>query len=162
MATELKPSLGSEDAAEDSPQKQKEVKDATAWFFLFHYGFFHFVYFFFLISITKLSLFDWGLFKYYLAVFFVFQVINFIQRKMQSGNKPVDIGRMFFTPYLRVIPMHLCILLPAFLHVPSLTIFLVLKVIADVFMYALTNSNYKKDPLTDITAMNIKSTIMPD
>jgi hypothetical protein len=162
LSTELTPSLGSEDLPANSPEKEKSVKDATAWFFLFHFGFFHFVYFFFLITMTKLSLFNWSFFKYYLLVFVLFQVVNFIQHKIQNRNRAVDIGRMFFTPYLRVIPMHLCILIPAFLHITSLTVFLVLKVVADVFMYVLTNSYYKKDPLTEITTMNIKSIISPD
>ena len=106
--------------------------------------------------------FDWVLFKYYLLVFLVFQVVNFIQHKIQNKGKAMDIGKMFFTPYLRVIPMHLCILIPAFLHITSLTVFLVLKVIADVFMYVVTNGPYRKNPLAEITALNIKSTVFPE
>lgn len=158
LSTQLQPSL----AADDKPNDEKGIINATAWVFLFHFGFFHVVYLFFLVSMTKLNLFDWTFFKYYLLVFLVFQVINFIQHKIQNRDKVMDISRMFFTPYLRVIPMHLCILIPAFLHLTSLTVFLVLKVLADIIMYVLTNSYYQKNPTAEVTAINIKSMITPD
>ena len=158
LSTQLQPSLGSDNAAD----KQKDVKNATAWVFLFHFGFFHFVYFIFLLTMTTLKLFDWVFFKYYILVFVVFQVVSFIQHKIQNKNKPADLGRMFFTPYLRIIPMHLCILIPAFVHITNLTVFLVLKVIADVLMYILTSSHYQKNSVAEVTTLNIKSIISPD
>ncbi len=158
LSTQLQPSL----AADDKPNDEKGIIDATAWVFLFHFGFFHFVYFIFLITMTKLSLFDWTFFKYCILVFLAYQLINFIQRKIQNHNKPADIGRMFFTPYVRIIPMHLCILVPAFLHLTSLTVFLVLKVIADVLMYVLTSNNYQKTPMAEVTTINIQSINSPD
>ncbi len=158
LSTQLQPSLGSE----NSTDKQKDIRNATAWVFLFHFGFFHFVYFIFLLTMTTLKLFDWVFFKYYILVFVVFQVVSFIQHKIQNKNKPADIGKMFFTPYLRIIPMHLCILIPAFVHITNLTVFLVLKVIADVLMYVLTSSNYQKNPMAEVTTLNIESIISPD
>jgi hypothetical protein len=141
---------------------KKTPLDATAFFFLGHYGFFHLVYFFFLIGMTKLSLIDWTFFKYYLAVFFVSQAVSFIQHKFQRQAIEEDFGKVLVRPYLRVIPMHLCILIPAFMSITSLTVFLVLKVVADVFMYVLTSSHYKRDPLAELTAVNIKSTATPE
>ena len=156
LSTEITPPLA-------SSNDEKGTIDATAWVFLCHFGFFHLVYCIFLFTMPKTGPFDWGLFKYYLLVFFVFQVINFIQHKIQNKGKAADLGKMFFTPYLRVIPMHLCILIPAFLHLTSLTVFLVIKVIADVIMYLVTTSYYQKGiPLAEITVANIKSTILPD
>lgn len=140
---------------------KKTSADLTAFFFLGHYGFFHLVYFFFLIGMTKLSLFDWSFFKYYLAVFFVAQAANFIQHKIRK-QAITDFGRMLLTPYLRIVPMHLCIVIPAFFSITGLTVFLILKVVADVFMYVLTSSYYKRDPLTELTTLNIKSTITPE
>jgi hypothetical protein len=138
------------------------IKAATAWIFLFHYGFFHLVYFIFLFTMKSTGPFDWVLFKYYIVVFLAFQLINFIQHKIYNKRSKADIGKMFSTPYLRIIPMHLCILIPAFLHITNLTIFLVLKVITDVLMYLVTSSPYKRNPMAEITALNIKSTIFPD
>jgi hypothetical protein len=158
LSTQLQPSL----APEDLPGNEKRIISATAWTFLFHFGFFHVVYLFFLFSMTSSARFDWTFFKYYLLVFLVFQVINFTQHKIQNRNRAMDIGKMFFTPYLRVIPMHLCILIPAFLHLTSLTVFLVLKVIADVFMFVITNNYYQKSPAAEVTALNIESMISPE
>jgi hypothetical protein len=146
----------------DKPEGKVSYPAAAGLFFVFHYGFFHLVYFIFLLTITKLNLFDWKFFKYYLAIFFIAQLANFIQHKLQKQKTPADFGRLLAIPYLRIIPMHLCILIPAFLNVASLTVFLVLKVIADTAMYLVTNSNYQKNNLGDITALNIKSTTMPD
>ncbi|MFI5195847.1 MAG: hypothetical protein ACHQD8_02040, partial [Chitinophagales bacterium] len=44
----------------------------------------------------------------------------------------------FMTPYIRILPMHLTILIPAFFHVSNLGVFLILKSIADVLMYIVT------------------------
>jgi hypothetical protein len=136
--------------------------DATAWFFVFHYGFFHVVYFVFLIGMTDMTLFNWSLFDYCLLAFFVSQAANFIAYRMNKQKPPADFGRMLAIPYVRVLPMHLCILIPAFIHVVSLTVFLVLKVMADVIMYALTNTNYQKNSLAEVTAINIKPGVTPD
>jgi hypothetical protein len=49
---------------------------------------------------------------------------------------------MFFTPYLRIVPMHLTILLPKFLGwTPGLT-FLILKTIFDVVGHLVTTKYY--------------------
>jgi hypothetical protein len=145
-----------------SQYTEKGIKSSTAWFFFFHFGAFHLAYFIFLLAMDKTGPFDWSFFKYYLLVFFIFQLVSFIQNKIRNKDNVTNLGRMFFKPYLRVVPMHLCILIPAFLHITSLTVFLILKVIADVFMYVITNSSYKRNPIAEITAMNIKSTISPD
>jgi hypothetical protein len=54
----------------------------------------------------------------------------------------VNQGFAFFLPYLRIIPMHIMIVGAAFLNLSDVTIFLVLKTLADVGMYLLTNSLY--------------------
>lgn len=159
---EIKASERNVAESEGKPGGKITSSDATAWFFVFHYGFFHLVYFVFLLTLTKMNLFDWQFFKYCLAIFFIGQLANFIQHKLKKQKAPVDFGRLLAIPYLRIIPMHLCILVPAFLNVASLTVFLVLKVVADAVMYVATNSNYQKNNLGDITALNIKSTITPD
>ena len=141
------------------PNGKRSLKDATAFFFLAHYGFFHLVYCIFLSTMTKLSLFDWQFFKYYLGIFFLSLAVNFISHKIQKRTLGDDLGKMMLLPYLRIIPMHLCILIPAFLSVTRLTVFLVMKVVADVFMYALTNTYYKRVPLAELTALNMNSNI---
>ena len=64
--------------------------------------------------------------------------MQFIQHKRFQKDHEVDISKMFFLPYLRIVPMHLMILGPAFLGWEPSTIFLVLKTVADLIMYLIT------------------------
>ena len=129
-----------------------------ATFFLFHFGFFHFIYFFFLITMQKTGPFDWGFYKEFLAVFFFFQLFHFIQHKIQDKQKPTSLKKMFIRPYARVVPMHLCLLLPAFFGFSHLTTFLILKVIMDMLMYVLTSRPDRIDDFGDkMNVANIQS-----
>ena len=138
MLTAKNVDVGSFQFKEGVKQSEKELANASAWVFLMHYGFFHFVYFIFLITMAKSGPFDWSFYIRYFLLFFVFQLLSYIQHRIRNRNRRVKIDQMFITPYLRVIPMHLCILIPAFFHVSNLTVFLILKVIADVMMYIVT------------------------
>lgn len=114
------------------------LSGAGAFFFLFHYGFFHLVYFIFITGMKRSGPIQWDFLKYFFFAFLAGQIINFVQHKMQQRKQQVNLGTMFFIPYLRIIPMHLTILLPNFFPVSSLGIFLILKSIADVIMYIIT------------------------
>ena len=111
---------------------------SSAFFFLFHYGFFHVAYLVFVATMKFTGSMDWGLFKYFFLAFLAGQIITFIQHKIQQRTMKSDLGKMFFIPYIRVEPMHLTILVPAFLHISNMGIFLILKAIADVVMYMAT------------------------
>lgn len=116
----------------------------AAFFFLIHYGIFHFVYGVFLLTgyrtgvNNKLVLLTAG-------IFLIESTWQFIRRRFTPENGPVNVGKLFFVPYLRVIPMHFMILLPSLLGVGSSVIFLVLKTVADAGMYLLT----RQKPGTD-------------
>ena len=141
-------------------EKNDKGASISAWFFLFHYGFFHLVYFIFLSTMEKTGPFEMEFFKKFLIIFVVFQVFSFIQHKIQNRKTPPDFGKMIATPYIRIIPMHLCILLPAFIGVSNLTVFLVLKVACDVIMYVATTRYYNKNEVSANAAMmNIDSGI---
>ena len=141
-------------------KSDRYIANASAFGFLLHYGFFHLVYFIFLFTLKRTGPFEWDFYKRFLLVFVVSQVISFIQHKVQNRKRPANISNMFIIPYLRVVPMHLCILLPAFLKISNLTVFLVLKVITDIIMSVVTNNYYKKnDTLATVTGMNVNSTI---
>jgi Family of unknown function (DUF6498) len=120
------------------PNSGSPMGRSSAFFFLFHYGFFHVAYLIFIAIMKRSGPFDWGLFKYFLVAFVAGQIITFVQHKIQQRTTPTDMGRMFFTPYIRIVPMHLTILVPAFLHVSNMGVFLILKAIADVLMYTAT------------------------
>ena len=65
---------------------------------------------------------------------------------IRNRTEDVNIGAMFFLPYARVVPMHLMILMPQFLHISGNAIFLVLKTLADVIMYAVYRNAIFKTP----------------
>jgi hypothetical protein len=109
-----------------------------ASFFAMHYGFFYLVYLIFIANMKRSGPFQWEFFKYFIMAFFAGQVINFVQHKIQQRHRASNIGTMFFIPYLRIVPMHLTILVPAFFQISNLGIFLILKSVADVLMYIIT------------------------
>jgi hypothetical protein len=85
-----------------------------------------------------------------IATFFLESIINFIRQKQLERTVKLNIGTMFFLPYLRIIPMHLMILLPAFLGwKPSLT-FLALKMGADILSFILYQHINNKNKIAEI------------
>lgn len=122
----------------DQPVTKKNI-GCAAFFFLFHFGFFHLVYAIFLLTgfsagaNAKIVLITGG-------IFLVESTIDLIRRRStkKEGEKE-NIGKMFFVPYLRIIPMHLMILLPGLLGYGASVTFLVLKTLADIGMYIATS-----------------------
>lgn len=108
-------------------------------FFIFHYGMFHLVYLFFLPSVINIKNIDW---HFALPAFYLLLtscLITFIQDKWRNRTEAINTGAMFFMPYARVVPMHLVILLPKFLHISAPLLFLILKTLADVISYKVYN-----------------------
>ena len=124
------------------PATAKEAKGCLPTFFLFHYGIFHLVYFIFLSIDFKFSDIDFTLLKWALLGLTTNQLIQFIQNKTSYKDTLRNIGTMFFTPYLRIVPMHLTILLPKFLGwTPAIT-FLILKTVFDIIGHLVTTRYY--------------------
>ena len=115
----------------------KNSMGCAAWFFLFHYGFFHFVYAIFLL-VGKSSGVNGKLILITAGIFVTESTIQFIRKRNTLHVDKVNVGKMFFTPYLRIVPMHLMILVPSFLGIAGSVVFLVLKTVADAGMYLLT------------------------
>ena len=115
----------------------KSNMGCAAWFFLFHFGFFHFVYAIFLL-VSNLKGANGKIILITAGIFLAESTIQLIRKKRIPETKKVNVGKMFFTPYLRIIPMHLVILLPSFFGITASIIFLVLKMVADIGMYLLT------------------------
>jgi hypothetical protein len=60
-------------------------------------------------------------------------------RRRRAGVTRVDMsGYGFFMPYLRIVPMHLALLGIKFFDWSDATVFLVLKMVADVLGHILT------------------------
>ena len=124
------------------PATPRSAKGCLPVFFLFHYGIFHFVYLIFLVIDFKLSDTNFSYLKWGIAALFVNLVIQFAQNKIKYRDIPRNIGAMFITPYLRIVPMHLTILLPKFLGwTPGLT-FLILKTAFDMIGHLITTRYY--------------------
>jgi len=140
----------------------KGVKIFTAFFFALHFGLFHLVYFFFLVFFT----FQAVLFKISSGaetpfpsiiglvflplsglIFFFNHLFSFIHYKNKPHKKKQSLGRILFSPYVRIVPMHLTIILGGFFmffgafNQAILVFFLLLKTAADVAMHSLEHSN---------------------
>ena len=135
--------FGSNQFSQDS-FNSKAAAGCLPWFFLLHFGGFHLVYFVFLM--IKFPIYDVSRLFYLTAIgiFFIESLIGFIRYKRQRERARPAGGFLFFLPYLRIIPMHLMILGPAFLGWEPSIIFLLLKTFADLLSYRLYNSLYNK------------------
>lgn len=95
------------------------AKISTAIFFLFHYGFFHVIYAVFLstgLNIISGSENVSGKSTYiiYAAVIFLINyIIEFFYYLREREPKP-NLGKMMFSPYVRIIPMHITIIFAGF------------------------------------------------
>ena len=119
-------------------------KGCLPWFFLFHYGLFHFVYGIFLLVKFNIDKVDKSFLLIGVAAFLAESLAGFIRRKTAEQEMKFNIGSLFFLPYVRIIPMHLVILVPAFLGVQPSVIFLILKTIADIFSFVLYQRLWQK------------------
>jgi hypothetical protein len=114
-------------------------KRSTANFFTLHYGFFHLCYLIFLCAEHPLTA-GWDLLVLgaCAASFVLSQRQTYaVQHDADLRGRP-NLGTLMFTPYLRVLPMHLAILLGAALGGGAglLVLFTVLKTASDVGMDA--------------------------
>ena len=115
----------------------KNSMGCAAFFFLAHYGFFHFVYAIFLLvrfskgANTKMILITG-------CIFLIESTMQLLRRRNNTFEQKENVGRIFLTPYLRIVPMHLMILLPNILDMSVTVVFLILKMMADIAMYMVT------------------------
>ena len=111
-----------------------KTKKQTAAFFAFHYGVFHFGYLIFIFAEGGDGLLSFGL----LICAAAFAVNHFYSyryhRAVDQAGTP-NIGTLMFTPYIRIVPMHLTIVLGAQMSGDSVWFFIALKTVADVIMH---------------------------
>ena len=127
-----------------------KTKWMSAIFFMFHFGFFHLVYFIFLtvMSINNGSKLD-------LRVVFINAIFSTWSTVLQDREEKPKLGGMFFTPYLRVVPMHLFIIigftqkvspdivLPVIGSMHVFYIFLLLKSVSDLLMHVIISKSWR-------------------
>ncbi len=111
-----------------------ETKRQTAFFFLVHFGFFHFGYLVFILSENTGGS-PLGLLVC-TAAFAINHYFSYRYHREVDASGTPNIGALMFTPYLRVVPMHLAIVFGAvMLGSTGVLIFGVLKMVADVAMH---------------------------
>jgi hypothetical protein len=128
----------------DAPVTEKN-KGCMAWFFLLHYGGFHLGYALFLLVDFGVRDVDKIFLLIGVAAFLMETISGFIKNKQFEQQVKLSIGTMFFLPYLRILPMHLMILIPAFTGIKASLIFLVLKMAADILSYMLYRFIFSKN-----------------
>jgi hypothetical protein len=128
----------------NQPATPRQAKGCLPWFFLVHYGGFHLGYLIFLFVDFNFLDINFYVLKWSLLALAVSYILFFIQNKIKYSQVKRNIGSMFFTPYLRIIPMHLTILLPKFFHWQPGFTFLVLKMAMDIIGHLATTPYYWK------------------
>lgn len=119
-------------------------KGCLPWFFAVHFGFFHLGYAIFLAIQFGGKNVDGTFLLIGIAAFLMESLSAFLRRKRAEKNYKFNMGSLFFLPYLRVVPMHLMIMAPAFTGLQPSVVFLVLKMIADVLAYFMYERMYEK------------------
>jgi len=130
----------------------KLTKISITLFFCFHYGLFHLVYAVFLSVFSSMNGHfaptDFSVLKYGAIAFFMNYLFEFVYLKFKRTDfvKTVNLANLMLTPYKRIIPMHLSIMVMGFMvafNGPELTarsgfittFFVSLKTIIDVFTH---------------------------
>lgn len=115
----------------------QSTKLFTALFFAFHYGFFHFIYAIFLASVIAKAPESLSSVLVGSSIFFLNHLFSFIKNKAADEAIKPNIGKLMFTPYARIIPMHLIIIFGAILGQSMLIVFLIIKTITDLVLHSL-------------------------
>ncbi len=122
------------------------TKIQVAGFFAVHYGLFHVVYFVFLVFADRgavvLDPWFWGC----TAVFGLNHLWSHRYNRELDRQGTPNIGTLMFTPYLRIVPMHLTIIFGGlFAGGPlALLMFGALKTVADVVMHLVEHAQLQK------------------
>ncbi len=121
------------------------TKRQTAGFFALHFGFFHVVYLVFILAETGPGiLFELGFVACAVAFGFNHLYSYRYHRELDRQGTP-NIGKLMFTPYARIVPMHLTIIFGATMAGgPGLLLFGVLKTAADLVMHVLEHRALRK------------------
>lgn len=117
------------------------AKKKVALFFFFHYGFFHFIYALFLGGNFGTP--DMTVLFPVVAAFLVNHAVSFVMTLVGEADQVKHLGTMMFTPYYRIIPMHLIIIVGSLFagSVWYVILFFVLKTFADVLLHMMEHRN---------------------
>lgn len=136
-------------AAEPTP----DVRDRVAQFLLIHFGIFHGVYLVFLLAALLFDeggapgTRDWAWIGLLALAFLPAQWLAFRRDVAEDAGRTPNLGALFLLPYPRVLPMHLMIILGAFVGTGpvALALFVTLKTLADVAMHVVEQRWLRRD-----------------
>lgn len=112
------------------------AKTKIAFFFAFHYGFFHFIYAIFLFQLLISHPLDFNHFLVGGLIFFSNHLYSFYHNMIVDKQKSSNIAFLMLSPYARIIPMHLVIIIGVLLTNQALLIlFLILKTVVDLLTH---------------------------
>lgn len=114
-----------------------QTKTFTAFFFAFHYGFFHFIYAIFLFNFFTNQSLDFTYLFLGGLIFFINHTFSYFHNRIVDEQKTQNIGTLMFSPYARIVPMHLIIIFGAILGQSVLIVFLLLKTLADLAIHTI-------------------------
>lgn len=114
-----------------------QTKIFTAFFFAFHYNFFHFIYAIFLFHFFTKQPLDFAYLFTGGLIFFLNHAFSYYQNRIIDEQKIQNIGQLMFSPYARIIPMHLIIIFGTLLGQSALIVFLLLKTLVDLLMHTI-------------------------
>jgi hypothetical protein len=122
------------------------MKGFFASFFAIHYGIFHVVYLVFLIVGIFIPMFgsgmpEWKEVGFVSVLFFANHLFSFVFNQQRDSHKQ-NIGTVMMYPYARILPMHLTIIVGAFVN--ALPLFLILKALADAGMHVFEHALLRK------------------
>lgn len=123
-------------------ESNSKGKFSAGLFFLLHYGILHIGYLKFLSGTLWFDVkFDFFMFLS-MFLFFGNHLFSFIKNSNNDYSKIKDLGKIFYAPYMRVIPMNF-ILWVGFLWIDSwiIAVFLMLKIVSDVLMHNLDHQH---------------------
>jgi len=122
------------------------VKRQTATFFAIHYGFFHVGYLVFLMTSAKPGVLFDGWFWLCTLAFGVNHLWSYRYNAELDRQGTPNIGTLMFTPYVRILPMHLTIVIGALFisSVAGLILFGVLKTLADLAIHQIEHAQLRR------------------
>lgn len=123
-----------------------ETKRYTAFFFLLHYGFFHVFYLVFIVAEAPNGPLIDGALLICIAVFAINHSFSYRYNRDLDRRGSPNIGTLMFTPYLRIVPMHLTIVfgVTQVLSTFGLLFFGGLKTVADILMHYVEHARLKR------------------
>lgn len=132
--------------------KSSSAKYGVAIFFLFHYGFFHFVYATFLFTFFSLgdissNKIDTNFILITSLIFFVNYLVEYVFSFKKEQSESHSLPKLMMSPYKRIIPMHLTIILSGFVlafgsiglsnpNISIIIIFMALKTFIDMLTHS--------------------------